>query len=59
MEIRKVRQPFARGMGCPQNIFYENLSQGNIGGRAARATARVAPTGLHCLMCDRAEFGIK
>ncbi len=57
MGIRKGRMPLARGLGCPQKIIILNLnSLSNIGSREARATARVAPTGLHCLRCDRAAY---
>ncbi len=53
------RMPLARGLGCPPNLFYFKISPRNIGGREARATARVAPTGLHCLRCDRAAYALK
>ncbi len=58
--IRKGRMPLARGLGCPQNLFYfKQYSQSNIDCRAARATARVAPTGLHCLNVYRAVIILK
>ncbi len=61
------RRGFVRGgspllgvWGASQNILlYQNIPQGNSGSRAARATARVAPTGLHCLNVYRAAYAIK
>ena len=59
MGIRKGRKPLTRGLGCPQNIFLFYFPMGNIGSRAARATARGAPTGLHCLNVYRAAYALK
>ncbi len=46
------------GLGCPQNLFFI-FPKGNIGSRAARTTARGAPTGLHGHRCNRAAYALK
>ncbi len=51
--------PLRGDWGVPKNLFLFYFPMGNIGSQAARATARVAPTGLHGFMCDRAAYAIK
>ncbi len=53
------RCPLRRVWGASQNIFLFYFPMGNIGSRAARATVRVAPTGLHGLNVYRAAYGFK
>ena len=51
--------PLRGDRGVPKNIFLFYFPMVNIGSQAARATARVAPTGLHGPMCDRAAYALK